>query len=123
MVFDDWLEPTPRGGVYLFHVSLERMIGFRREVIREPANWSSSRPDEDEARRAVAAFLKAELPAKFPTSPNSRIRRSHCFNCLAPVDSQRHDGCASCGWLRCAECGACGCSYDPPLRSDNGAFR
>ena len=65
MVFDNWLEPTPRGGVYLFHVLLGRMIGFRREVIREPANWSSSRPGEDEARRAVAAFLK-----------NSRIRRS-----------------------------------------------
>ena len=62
MVFDNRLEPTSRGGVYLFHVSLGRVIGFRREVIREPANWSSSRPDEDEARRAIAAFLEAELP-------------------------------------------------------------
>ena len=106
MVFDKLLARTPRGGVYLFHVSLGRVIGFRSEIIREPEHWS--RPDEDEARRAVASYTTCAVR---PSGAGSRFRKAACFSCRASVDSMVSEKCASCGWLTCAACGACGCSY------------
>lgn len=92
MVFDRSLGPTPRGGVYLFHVSLGRVIGFRREIIREPEHWST--PDEDEARRAVASYTTCAVR---PSGAGSVFRESVCFECRASVDSMVSEKCASCG--------------------------
>ena len=111
MVFDRSLGPTPRGGVYLFHVSLGRVIGFRREIIREPEHWS--RHEEDEARQAVASYTtRAVRPSGAHSKSRAEpdFRESVCFACHNPVDSMVLEKCAKCGWLKC-DCDACGCSY------------
>jgi hypothetical protein len=38
------------------------------------------------------------------------IRRTHCFNCKADINSRDWSICAKCGWIRC-QCSACGCSW------------
>jgi hypothetical protein len=46
-----------------------------------------------------------------PDPPPADSRVTHCYACKTGLDSRQHTNCASCGWIICPACGACGCGY------------
>ena len=54
---------------------------------------------------------KAEHNYKGVTSVTAFHRENHCYGCKRPVDNAYDVECASCNWIICSNCGACGCGY------------
>jgi len=41
----------------------------------------------------------------------SRHRTNNCYSCKNSVDNSQDIECATCNWIVCSYCGACGCGY------------
>ena len=38
-------------------------------------------------------------------------RVTHCYSCKSGLDGSTHSTCWNCKWIRCPNCGACGCGF------------
>jgi hypothetical protein len=62
-------------------------------------------------REFITSLGQTYNGANLPLHPKLH-RVTHCYACTTNLDNKVDLECRNCGWIICAECGACGCGYD-----------
>ena len=97
-------DETAQGGVNKKeHVRLyklkEKKMGLFELAVKEQIVKMNSK-QELENKSLVDFYLKLLKD----------IRKTHCFNCKADINSRDWNICTKCGWIKC-QCSACKCTW------------
>lgn len=102
-------------------VVLQASLAVLNERRRREAAQVERDRKEEERRRFMALPVTAKhrhfLAERGLLPRGTRVvqrttRVTWCYNCHEDLDSGTHSECASCVWIICPKCGACGCGYD-----------
>jgi hypothetical protein len=104
----------PAGEVYLYRIRYGRMARFEVEITyeevkrieNEAVRTNVLRVYQEQKRRSGGRF-------RLMTPKGARYSRvATCWNCQTCLDTEQHELCQKCGWIKCPVCGACGCGYE-----------